>query len=232
MAAEVLGSSHGLVWGTRAEAAVTRALRLRYPGLDDREVWERAGAHLDLVSAPVLTWGLRSTPTSPVDALLADAAALGVPVHLTQLALRRHPVVVDAGYDVLVTENPRIVEAAAESAHPGAVVALNGHPSGATRLLVDQLLSCGAHLRYHGDFDTAGLGICGRMHGLGLRPWRMDTASYVTALADADADGVPLPTDPQPAPPTPWDPDLRAMFDRHRRVVHEERLIAQLLDRP
>jgi uncharacterized protein (TIGR02679 family) len=228
LAANVLGSSHALDWGTRQEAAITRALSLR-SGATGREAWERAGIQLDLVSAPVLTWRLEPVAGSPLSILLAETVRLGVPIHLSQLALRTHPVALPEGTDVLVTENPCVVEAAAEGLCPHAVVALNGNPSGAARLLVDQLVRCGAALRYHGDFDAAGLRICARMHRLGLVPWRMDSDSYRQALAVADDDGARLPTDPHRSPPTPWDPDLQTAFDEDRRIVHEERLLAQLL---
>jgi uncharacterized protein (TIGR02679 family) len=193
----------------------------------------------DLVSAPVLTWGLRGSGTSGrsdladragLSGLCTEALDLGIPLHLSQMALRTHPVTVPRGADVLVAENPRIVEAAAQMAVPFAVVALNGNPAGAARLLLDQLLACGADLRYHGDFDAAGLGICHRMHRLGLTPWRMDRVSYGEAVAAAIAAGDQLPIDARPAPETPWDPALREVFDRVRLVVHEERLLPGLLD--
>jgi len=228
LGAKVLGSSHALDWGTREEAVVTRALSCQFGGTG-RQAWERAGVHLDLVSAPVLTWRLQPEPGSPLADLLRNAGRLDIPIHLSQLALRKYPVVLPAGADVLVTENPRVVEAAAQERSALTVVALNGNPSGAARLLVDQLLACRAALRYHGDFDSAGLRICARMHRLGLMPWQMDFASYRDALAVADEDGSRLPTDPHRSPPTPWDPDLQAAFDRDRRIVHEERLLARLL---
>jgi len=228
VAAAVLGSSHALDWGTRTEAAVTRALSLQH-GAEGREAWERAGVHLDLVSAPVLTWRLEPVAGSPLHGLIGESNRLGVPIHLSQLALRTHPLVVPEGTDVLVSENPRVVEAAAQTGCPFGVVALNGNPSGAARLLVEQLLGCGAALRYHGDFDSSGLRICARMHRLGLVPWRMDRASYYEALVSADMDGARVPTDPHRAPPTPWDPPLQDAFDHDRRIVHEERLLDLLL---
>lgn len=228
LGAKVLGSSHALDWGTREEAAVTRALSQQFGGTG-RQAWERAGVHLDLVSAPVLTWHLQPSPDSPLAALLREADRLAVPMHLSQMALRNHPVMLPSGADVLVSENPRVVEAAAQERSPLTVVALNGNPAGAARLLVDQLLECGATLRYHGDFDSAGLRICARMHRLGLLPWQMDRDSYLNALAAADDDGARLPVDPHRAPPTPWAPDLQASFDQDRRIVHEERLLARLL---
>ena len=231
IAARLFGSAHALDTGTRLEAAATRALAHREGAADARDLWERAGAHLDLTSGPVLTWRLPVAPGSPLAALVGHASALGLPVHLTQFALRRHPVDVQRGTDILVVENPRVVEAAAQLGVATAVVATNGNPSGAVRLLIDQLLTAGAALRYHGDMDAAGLAICGRMAALGLAPWRMDTADYLAALAAAETDGVELPADPAAAPPTPWDPALQATFDHHRLVVHEERLLPGLLER-
>ena len=192
-------------------------------------MWDRAGVALDRVSAPVLTWGLAPVRGNPWSVVMSETVRLGVPLHLSQLALRGHPVEIAAGSEVLVTENPRLVEAACERRVPWPVVALNGNPAGAARLLVQQLLDCGAALRYHGDFDAAGLRICGRMHRLGLVPWRMDRDSYVDALDVAEAEGAQLPRDDHRSPPTPWDPELQVIFDSYRLIVHEERLIPSLL---
>lgn len=229
LAARLFGSSHALDTGTRLEAATTRALELRQGAADPRDLWERSGAHLDLTSGPALTWRLPLRADSPLTGLAEQATALGVPLHLTQLALRRHPVAATPGADVLVAENPRVVEAAAQMDVPTPVVAANGNPSGAVRLLLDQLAESGARLRYHGDFDAAGLAICGRMAGIGLVPWRMTAADYEAAVERACAARVTLSHEPAPAPPTPWDEALRIAFDRHRLVVHEERLLPDLL---
>ena len=259
LAAAVLGSAHALDRGTRAGAAVARALAFRQGVLgagadrntyrrgglvrretgangdsraDRRAIWALAGAQLDLVSATVLCWNLRLSPGSGLQALLAEAFRIGVPLHLTQYALRLHPVVLPAGADVLAAENPRVVEAAAQARSPLSVIALNGNPSAAARLLVDQLLGCGTRIRYHGDFDSAGIAICGRMHALGLQPWRMDADDYICALEAAERAGTPLPTEGRPPPSTPWSPALRETFDRHRKVVHEELLLDDLLRPP
>ena len=112
------------------------------------------------------------------------------------------------------------------------MVSTNGNPSGAVRLLLDQLLAARCHIRYHGDFDAAGLAICARMARLGLRPWRMGVTDYLDALAAAKEAGVTLPVDERRAPPTPWDPGLQSAFDEHRRVVHEERLLPGLVATP
>ena len=228
LAAGLLGDSHALDWGTRHSQAVTRALSIRFGG-EGREAWERAGVNLDRVSAPALTWGLTSVTSGGLAHLMEEANELGVPLHLSLLALRRYPVKVESGCDVLVTENPRMVEAACDRRTSYPVIALNGNPSSAALLLVDQLLSGGAKLRYHGDFDASGLQICARMHRLGLVPWRMDSEAYLDALAEAESNGATLPTDTRRSPPTPWSSDMQHVFDKHRLVVHEERLIQSLL---
>lgn len=230
LAAGLLGSAHALDTGTRLEAATTRALAHHLGAAEPRNLWEQAGVHLDLTSGPVLTWRLPVAPGSGLIPLVNQATQLGLPLNLTQLALRRHPVTVDRDAVVLVVENPRIVEAAAQLDRPVSVIATNGNPSAAVRLLLTQLHGSGARLRYHGDFDVAGLAICARMASLGLVPWRMDAGDYLAAITDAEVAGVVLPIDLGRPPTTPWDPLLQDAFAHHRLVVHEERLLPELLD--
>lgn len=233
LAAAVLGDAHALDPGTRLGPAVMRALRQRHATElhddTDRTVWDRAGVPTDSVSAPVLTWNLPVDPGTALASMIAEASSFGVVTHLSAMALRSYPVVVAAGTDVLVTENPRVVEAAAQRRSPCCVVSTNGNPSMAVRLLLAQLLRSGADVRYHGDFDAAGLSICRRMMEIGLAPWKMDTASYERAVAAAAAERVELPIDPSDPGPTPWDESLREAFQASRRVVHEERLLDELL---
>ncbi len=229
LAATVLGSAHALDRGTRAAAAVTRALTFRHPGSDKKGVWALAGVQPDLVSATVLCWNLRPADGTGLETILTEASRLGVPFHLTQFALRRHPVRLAPGSGVLAVENPRVVEAAAEARSPLSVVALNGNASAAATLLVGQLLASGTRVRYHGDFDAPGLAICGRMHTLGLVPWHMDMQDYLRAVDFADRSGTRLPTESRPVPVTPWSPALREAVRRRRRIVHEELLLDELL---
>lgn len=227
LAARVVGSAHALDEGTRLATAVTRALRFIVAGSDGTDLWEQAGIQPDLVSGAALTWGLAVEDGSPLTGLVTAAAALAVPLHLTQISLRRHPLRPPPGLEVLVVENPRVVEAAAERHYPGAVVSTNGNPSGAVRLLLGQLLSGGANLSYHGDFDPGGLAICSRLHSLGLRPWRMDATDYRAAIESAN--GVDLPLADRKTGPTPWDPELADVFNSTRRIVHQERLLEVIL---
>ncbi len=228
LAAQILGDSHALDSGRRLESAVARALALRNGPLDDdQRVWDAAGVHTDLTSGPVLTWRLPVLGT--LGAIVDAATAAGLPLHLSRMALLEHPPRFPSGIEVLVAENPRVVEAAAQLGVERPVISAGGSPSGAVQLLVGQLVDAGTTVLYHGDFDVPGLALCARMHDVGVRPWRMGTDDYLAALADADAHGVELPLDDRSPGVTPWDPDLRGVFDRERRIVHEERLLPDLL---
>ena len=113
------GHAHALDEGSTAAALVLRALAVRVgeplPGTTSgrRELWERCGVRVDLVSATCLTLGLRGR-AGPVAARLALAADAGDPVHLTAWDLRRCTLQAPAW--VLVCENPRVLEAVAERA--------------------------------------------------------------------------------------------------------------------
>jgi uncharacterized protein (TIGR02679 family) len=162
--------------------------------------------------------------------MVSEAARAGIPAHLSRLALERHPMRMQAGSRILVVENPRVVEAAAQLRKEVSVVCTNGNPGSTVLLLLGQLRDAGAKLRYHGDFDAAGLAICERMMRFGLTPWRMDATDYQAALDIADARGVALPKEKRSPGPTPWDPTLQQVFERDRRIVHEERLLPGLIE--
>ncbi len=230
LAARVLGSAHALDAGTRIEAAVTRALSFKLGPAVRRHLWAQAGVHLDLTSAPALTWRMPLRGDSGLARLSAAATDAGIPLHLSRFALEAHPPSVPRGSRILVVENPRVVEAAAQRRASTPVISTNGRPSSTVSLLLAGLLDAGAELRYHGDFDAAGFAICESLMRLGLTPWRMNAADYLRAVAAADAEGAALLHDPQPPGPTPWDPDLQQVFERDRRIVHEERLLPGLIE--
>jgi uncharacterized protein (TIGR02679 family) len=230
LAARVLGSAHALDTGTRVEAAVARALAFELVPADHRDLWAHAGVHLDLTAAPVLTWSLPLASGCGLAHVAAAALDAGIPLHLSRFALERQQANVAPGSRILVVENPRVVEAAAQMRALTAVVATNGRPSSTVLLLLTQLRDAGAELRYHGDFDTAGLAICERLTKFGLTPWRMNAEDYRNAVAAADAEGTVLPHDPHPPGPTPWDAHLQEMFGRERRIVHQERLLPGLIE--
>ena len=225
LAARLFGDAHALDTGTRLEAATARALRHRLGPDPPAEVWTQAGVTLDLVSAPVLTWNLPGE-------LGQRATELGFPLHLSQLALRTCPVTAPANADVLVVENPRVVEAAAQMRSPLTVVSTNGNPSGAVRLLLDQLLAAGCNVRYHGDFDAAGLAIS-----------RPDGSPRPASVADG-RERLPrsarrrcrgrrrAPRRRAPSTADAVGSRVAVVFDEHRRIVHEERLLPGLLTTP
>ena len=229
VAAQLLGDAHALDSSTRLTALLTRALAVRDGPGDERAVWERAGLPLDVVSAPVLTWGLPLVGDAGVAHAVRAMTAAGLPIHLSTMALRAEPLTLPAGTVVLVVENPRLVEAAAQRRLPAAVLTTAGNPATAPSLAISRLASAGALLRYHGDFDSPGLAMTARAAGAGAAPWRMDRVDYLAALDAAADEGVRLPRDTAPAPPTPWDPTLADEFDHRREIVHEERVMDALL---
>lgn len=230
LAARVLGSAHALDNGTRVEAAVARAIAFKLGPAGRRDLWAQAGVHFDLTSVPALTWRLPLADRCGLSNVAASALNAGIPLHLSRFALEAHPVDVESGSRILVVENPRIVEAAAQRQASTPIVSTNGSPSSTVLLLLTQLLEAGADLRYHGDFDTAGFAICERMMRLGLAPWRMSTADYRAALAAADVECAVLPRETLAPGATPWDPALQQEFGEERRIVHQERLLPGLIE--
>jgi uncharacterized protein (TIGR02679 family) len=235
IAAALFGSAHALDRGRKTATAAEIALRHRAgeagAGLEGRELWAQAGILADRVSAPVLVWSLPAVGTSPLDAQIRAATSGVLPVHLSLVALQKYPVSVPRGSPVLVVENPRLVEAAAEREVPGSVVATNGNPTTAVWTLLAQLQRCGARLLYHGDFDAAGLAICRRMHAAGCEPWMMGASDYEAAVERATRSGVRLATESRDCGVTPWDPPLQEAFERRRLAVHEEFVLDRVLDR-
>lgn len=230
IAAHVLGDAHALDSSTAFATLVTRALAERVGPGSERTVWERAGMPPDLVSAPVLTWGL---PLFGEGAVAVTARAMtnaALPLHLSAVALRDHTLRVPEGTPVLVVENPRLVENAAQRRLAAAMLCTNGNATVAPTEAIAALRSGGALLRYHGDFDVPGLAMTKRAHDMGCTPFLMSERDYRTALAVAAAHGVTLPQDSAAAPPTPWDPALAEVFAAHRLIVHEERVMDEILE--
>ena len=230
LAAALFGSAHALDQGTKRSTAVTHALRYRVGALEGRELWEAAGILWDSVSAPALMWSLPVVGASALDEQIRAASSGRLPLHVSLFAMQRHPVTVPRGTCVLVVENPRLVEAAAERNLPGCVVTSNGNPSTAVTTLLRQLQRSGASIWYHGDFDAPGIAICRRMHENGYTPWMMDAPDYEDAVRLAERNGVRLELDPNDCGTTPWDRTLQAVFRRRRLIVHEEFVLDGILD--
>jgi uncharacterized protein (TIGR02679 family) len=227
LAAAVGAGAHGLDDGRTLSALVLRALAARRgeppptTAAARRELWDAEGVRVDTVSSTCLTLGLHATGPASAVARLATAAEAGDPVHLTAWDLRRCTLV--APTQVLVTENPRVLEAVAErhgAHHP--VVCTSGRP---TLVVLDVLHAVArARLHYHGDFDWPGVAIANRLVAdVGVRPWCMTADDY---LAGLPIGGEPLAGAPvEPA----WDADLGAAMRHHGIAVHEEAVLPALL---
>ena len=229
-AAKLYGSAHALDPGTRLAVFAAHALHRRVGPLEGRELWERAGILADRVSAPALTWALPVVGSSALAEQIRAASAGALPLHVSLMALQGHPVSVPRGARVLVVENPRLVEAAAERNLARCVVASNGNPSTAVTTLLRQLQKSGAFIWYHGDFDAPGIAICRRMHEAGCTPWLMDASDYEDAVRLAEQTDVRLEPSGKDCGATPWDPALQATFESHRLIVHEEFVLDDVLD--
>ena len=218
LAAAVTGDAHALDDGRPLTSVVLRGLTsgpAPTTAAERREVWEAAGVHADRVSTTVLTLGLRPVAGGP----LLAAAERGDPVHLTPWDLRRYDPRVDAA--VLVVENPSVLEAfAVRYGGTYAVVCTAGWPAHVAVELLDRL---GAPLAYHGDLDWRGVEICGWLvTRCGVRPWRMTAADYLAAPGGGPLAGREV--------DTAWEPGLAAAMRERAVAVHEEQVVAELLD--
>ena len=234
IAANLFGSAHALDDGTLLERASRRALWCEFDSkvdyADGRQVWHEAGITTDSISTPVLVWQLALNPETALGKLCSSANDACIPLHLSHFALSRHKIEFNAPEKpVYVFENPRLLEAAAEKALPHTVITTNGNPASSVITLITSLINQGATVFYHGDFDAAGIAICRRMVTLGCTAWKMRTEDYLQGLNKASARQLGLPEDEGQCGPTPWDINLQQAMQTHRRVVHEELMLEELL---
>jgi uncharacterized protein (TIGR02679 family) len=237
LAAELAHDAHALDDGSAVGALVLRALAAAegLPAVPRdargrRELWSRFGVVTDLVSTTVLTLGLRPEAQGPRERRLCDAAEHGDPIHLTgrdlqDLRLRLVPTT-----RVLVCENPRVLEAFADR-YGGrfAVVCTAGWPSAVACDLLHALRAGGAQMRYHGDFDWAGIEIANWLIAhCGVVPWQMAPADYEAAVAAASALPSGIRLDDRRVEAS-WEAELAATMRALGRPVHEEAVLTALL---
>ena len=232
-----------------------------------RELWAAVGVLLSSVASTVLCLGVpgRGGPSpsvsEPVLVVVADATAtaLGawraaaIPVVLTLDQVRSGGVAaLPPGEVVHVCENPSVVEVvasealrrrAANRARPSSgqprpvLVCTSGQPGAAVLELLRVLTGEGAGLRYHGDFDWAGLRIAATLatrHP--WEPWRFGAADYVAAVRAHEEVGAGAEEYPRrmlalrgPESSSPWDPDLAESMRRHGLAIEEEEVVDQLV---
>ncbi|MGH3911928.1 MAG: DUF2399 domain-containing protein [Pseudonocardiaceae bacterium] len=234
LAATAAGGAHELDDGSPIAQVVLRALAvdagepLPTSAAAKCRLWERFGVLADTVSTTCLTLGLRSAGGTATAQRLILAAEAGDPVHLTPWDLRRTALRPEPAASVLVCENPRVLEAVAQT-HGGRVpvVCTAGQPALVVLDVLRQLAHSGAVLRYHGDFDWPGIAITNRLiAALGVRPWLMSTTDYLTALTHTGPARLSLtgnPVDPG------WDEELGATMSHYGVAVHEEAVLGDLL---
>lgn len=236
LAARYTGDAHGLDDGRLAGAIAARALAaatgqpVPSSAAERRALWASVGVTADEVSGSVLTWRLRPAGEDAWAAMMRDRADLGLVTHLSLQELRaaRIETMPVQAPRVFACENPQVLQAAARAGLRATLVCFSGNPAAAGLALLRALVHGGADVGYHGDFDWPGVAIAGRLYGRGARPWRMGAADYRRALEDAPAEArLPL---SGAATATPWDRQLAAQMAATGVAVHEESLLAVLLD--
>ena len=234
--AALAGDPHLLDEGTTPSRIVLKAASLAHdqaaPG-NERErhaLWERCGVAPDGVADTTLTWALPLSGDDPWSAGVRQRTELGLPSHLTHLDLRAAPPrLVEPDTAIAICEHPRVLEAAIREGIRHPMLCLSGPPTTATRALLGRLISDGATLHHHADFDWRGIGAAHAVQQFGAEPWRMSAADYRSAVDQAAADRIDLPNLVGTPVPTPWDPALADLMSTAARAVEEEQLLPQLL---
>lgn len=242
LAAITLGNSHALDKGRPVGTLVLRAIAK--PGAEEalgdtpralakaraairRDTWASVGVMLDELSSPVLVLNLNGDQQSLTGRSLNLHAAEGEPCRLSIRQLLRHPPhfeVDEIGLLVFVCENPTVVAAAAHrlGSRSAPLVCTEGQPKTAATLLLNQLVSAGVRLAYHGDFDWAGVQIGNlvmRRHK--AMPWRFGAQHYAAHPGGRDLTGSPV--------VAAWDTELMPAMVREGRAIHEEQVLDDLL---
>ena len=97
--------------------------------------------------------------------------------------------------------------------------------------LLRRLTASGATLRFHTDFDWAGVSAAGSLRSRhDAAPWRMGAADYREALDRAAYERTDLPSLVGGAVDTPWDPALAELMANTGRAIEEEMVLPTLLD--
>ncbi|MDR2032253.1 MAG: TIGR02679 family protein [Azoarcus sp.] len=242
LAAEMLGDAHALDAGQAVARLVLASWRWRArenteekedkgqsasgERLRDRNTWAQAGILVSELARPALFLNL------PAPAGGKCGWIPGEPGYLSLRQLLRKPLAWPvAGRRIHVCENPDIVAIAAdrlgETCAP--LVCTDGMPAAAQRILLEQLITAGACLRYHGDYDWPGIGIGNFvMRTWKASPWHFGADEYRVAVAETPS----RPRDLETAARVEaiWDAGLGAEMDEQGLSIAEEAVVACLLD--
>ena len=238
LAQSVLGRAHALDRGPVA-GAVLRGLcwlsgerEVPTAAAARRAVWASAGVAVDTVSSTVLTLGLTVPGHTAIPITLRANAAAGLAVRLTLAQLTAHleDSALGCRRGVFVCENPSVVEEAAMTLGPACppLICVEGRPSVAGKRLLAALQAGGAELRYHGDFDWAGVQIAADLIGDGASPWRFGAPDYRSSLVGGHPQLPQL--GPSPAAlVAQWDSELVPAMVEGGHAVEEEQVIEHLI---
>jgi uncharacterized protein (TIGR02679 family) len=233
-AADLTGDSHALDDDRPLSTLVLSLARALTGGPDGtgiawrREVLASVGLLRDDLSTTVLSLGLPGDTATATGRALGEMGRAGQPMVLTMRQLVRDPPMPDLrGRTVSVAENPVVISAAADrlGAASPALVCTNGQPSVAVLHLLRLVVTAGATLRYHGDFDWGGVRIGNVVFGrLPVLPWRFDAACYSAAVSA----GIGRELAGRPVAAS-WDETLADRMARCRIRVDEELVLDDLL---
>lgn len=247
LAADALGNSHALDNGQAVATVVLAALQhgastdeqeqstseeatdeadgARRPSERVRDIWARSGVLVNELARPALFLNL------PVCTPSNMPATPGEPSYLSLRRLLRTPPAWDVADQIIyVCENPNIVSIAADrlGAACAPLVCTDGMPAAAQRVLLKQLSDAGAQLRYHGDFDWAGIHIANNVMKLcRCGPWRFGSEHYLQALETAPPKDRDL---EETAVAASWDQALTESMQSHGMSIAEEAVASLLVN--
>lgn len=235
-ATQTIGDAHGLDVGRPLHRFLREAIESLHgetmceAEVRTRDVFGRVGIVMDELSSTVLVMNLRPRREHAIAEYLNQSAVLGEPSRLTFGQLQRYPLAFEVNHPTVhVCENPSVMASAAgrlaDRCRP--LVCVEGFPSHAALVLIEQLTASQISMRYHGDFDASGLQIATRMIvGKNMQPWRMRATDYEARVDHSNM----LLSKNQPIIPTPWDPRLSDCMQEHGKAVLEEMVLDALMN--
>ncbi|HEY8981432.1 MAG TPA: TIGR02679 family protein [Streptomyces sp.] len=231
------GSAHGLDDDTPLARLVLRGIALAHgtgfpaDAPARRALWRTAGVTPDEVSSTVLTYGLRPTGPTWQEAALRERADHHLETHLTLRELRTLPLELPPGTRVRICENPRILEAAADSRRTTPLICTSGSAATVVLTLLDTLAEAGCAFAYHGDFDWPGITLANRIIGrYSAQPWRMRTDDYEYLALRTQLRATPTLPLSGPRVEADWDPELASAMEALGVALHEEAALELLLE--
>ncbi|MFF7970257.1 TIGR02679 family protein [Streptomyces sp. NPDC007905] len=237
LATRATGSAHGLDDGTLLSRlvlrgiALARGVELPADAPTRRALWRMASVTPDEVSSTVLAYGLRPTGGTWREAALRERADHHMEAHLTLRELRTLHLKMPPGTRVHVCENPRVVEAAADSGRTAPLVCTSGSATTVVLALLDALAASGCTFAYHGDFDWPGITLANRiMQRYRAEPWRMRAADYEYLATRTQVLGTPQIALTGTPAEAGWDPELAPAMNTLGIALHEEAALDLLME--